>query len=335
MVELSIRPEAEVVEIDAAPSPKPTEPPIIVSVTAVDVLVDGKKVMTLPTREEAETVLTTYLNRSIENVPEEENLTEATFGCEIYIVETDGETSQISYSDAFSMLWNDRTIVPVKIVTEQRTVLTGEVATETGEEPALGKGSRLFCQLGTGGKNVITTRRTYTGDRTETEESGPVAEFAAHQTVVHNGTYESERPDKEPDKKQGVTGKEAEGFSIRLPMQITITGYFGTRHNIMHNGIDQKTKEGNEILAPAEGVVTYVGKRGEMGIVIDIDHGNGFVSRLTHCKDVQVERNQRVFKGDVVAYLAAMENSEEPTHLHYELLIDGIPYNPLFYYQRG
>ena len=74
----------------------------------------------------------------------------------------------------------------------------------------------------------------------------------------------------------------------------------------------------------------YCGERGAYGFVVDIDHGNGFVSRLTHLADVQVELNQRVFIGDTVGTLAPDEDGGKPV-LHYELIIDGIPYNPLFY----
>jgi murein DD-endopeptidase MepM/ murein hydrolase activator NlpD len=63
------------------------------------------------------------------------------------------------------------------------------------------------------------------------------------------------------------------------------------------------------------------------GFVVDIDHGNGFVSRLTHLSDVQVEMNQRVFLGDTVGTLAADEDGGNTT-FHYELIIVGIPYNP-------
>jgi murein DD-endopeptidase MepM/ murein hydrolase activator NlpD len=76
--------------------------------------------------------------------------------------------------------------------------------------------------------------------------------------------------------------------------------------------------------------VVFCAERGAYGFVVDIDHGNGFVSRLTHLSDVQVELNQRVFIGDPVGVLAEDTDGGKPV-LHYELIIDGIPYNPLFY----
>ena len=79
-----------------------------------------------------------------------------------------------------------------------------------------------------------------------------------------------------------------------------------------------------------DGVVVFSGFHPQYGYMVDIDHGNGFVSRLTHLSDVQVELNQRVFIGDPVGVLAEDEDGGKPV-MHYELIIDGIPYNPLFY----
>ena len=84
------------------------------------------------------------------------------------------------------------------------------------------------------------------------------------------------------------------------------------------------------VTAPAEGLIVYCGERGAYGFVVDIDHGNGFVSRLTHLSDVVVEMNQRVFAGDAIGVLAEDPDGGKPV-FHYELMIDGIPYNPLYY----
>jgi murein DD-endopeptidase MepM/ murein hydrolase activator NlpD len=64
--------------------------------------------------------------------------------------------------------------------------------------------------------------------------------------------------------------------------------------------------------------------------VIDIRHENGFVSRIAPCDDVAVELGQHVSRGAGVARMPDAEGRRQPT-LHYELQIDGIPYNPLYY----
>ena len=107
--------------------------------------------------------------------------------------------------------------------------------------------------------------------------------------------------------------------------------YFGYVEGKMNYGLEIGNSAGTNVVAPGEGVVVYCGERGAYGFVVDIDHGNGFVSRLTHLSDVQVELNQRVFIGDPVGKLAPDADGGKPV-LHYELIIDGIPYNPLFYF---
>ena len=76
----------------------------------------------------------------------------------------------------------------------------------------------------------------------------------------------------------------------------------------------------------------FIGERGDYGLVIEIRHGDGFVSRLTHCASPYVELEQHVFRGDPIAILAKQEEEAQP-HLHYELLIDGIPFDPLPYFE--
>ena len=87
---------------------------------------------------------------------------------------------------------------------------------------------------------------------------------------------------------------------------------------------------GEPLLAPESGTVIFIGKRGDYGLVVEIRHADGFVSRLTHCASVSVELEQHVYRGDPIAVLANDGSQTEP-HLHYELLIDGIPFNPLPY----
>ena len=114
-------------------------------------------------------------------------------------------------------------------------------------------------------------------------------------------------------------------------MRGSVTSSFGFRDGNMHNGMDVAAAAGTEIAAPGEGVVIYCAERGAYGFVVDIDHGNGFVSRLTHLAGVSLELNQRVFGGEAIGTLSDEFDVGVKPHLHYELMIDGIPYNPAFY----
>ena len=125
-------------------------------------------------------------------------------------------------------------------------------------------------------------------------------------------------------------GKDAGELKFIAPCRGTLTSAFGMRGGAMHYGVDYSLKPGGAIVAPESGTVVFCGERGDYGLVIEIRHGNGFVSRLSHRASPAVELGRHVYKGDQIALLAREENVSDP-HLHYELLIDGVPYNPLQY----
>jgi len=117
-------------------------------------------------------------------------------------------------------------------------------------------------------------------------------------------------------------------FPIDLKKK-TVTVPFGTEDGVFHRGVDIEAEAGSPVLAPGEGIVTFCGLRGEYGFTVDIDHGNGCVSRLTHLTDVKLELNQRIFAGNVVGLLSAdgAGDREKPL-LHYECIMDGVPVDP-------
>ena len=119
-------------------------------------------------------------------------------------------------------------------------------------------------------------------------------------------------------------------LQLSYPLRGTVTGYFGMIDGVMNDGVDIQAKAGAAVAAPGEGVVVYCAQRGEYGFVVEIDHGNGFLSRLAHLDGVAVEMRQRVFSGDVIGAVAKPGDGSKP-FLHYELHVGAIPVNPLLY----
>ena len=326
--------EPEIVQFRALSTPEPTAAPIVLPEGAVDVLIDAERIaLTLGSRAEAEALLQEYLSACMEERRSEtERPLSARFACTVYLLEASGTHAADSYDDALALLQKTPALIPVEVVTEERVVSAGTPGTDSHDDPAIAKGSKMYTQLGCGAQTVTTTVRTYRGGAlADTGTPQQQVEWEARQSIVRIGTYRSDEPKGEPDRKQGPEGKDAGELKLSAPIRGSISSFFGTRRGLMHAGIDIPAKAGTEIRAPGEGLVVFIGQRAEYGTVIDIDHGGGFVSRLTHCENVQVERNQRVFLGDPVATLAARSNSTGKPHLHYELLIDGVPYNPLYY----
>ncbi len=97
-----------------------------------------------------------------------------------------------------------------------------------------------------------------------------------------------------------------------------------------HKGIDIATRKGTPIVASADGVVTFSGRKGLLGKVIVIDHGYGMVTRYGHCDEVIKKPNDTVKRGDTIATVGSSGRSTGP-HVHYEVLLNGVPTNPEIY----
>jgi murein DD-endopeptidase MepM/ murein hydrolase activator NlpD len=95
----------------------------------------------------------------------------------------------------------------------------------------------------------------------------------------------------------------------------------------MHRGLDFAGRSGSNILAVADGIVSWTGTRSGYGKMIDIDHGNGYISRYAHNKKLIVTVGMRIEKGDTIALMGSTGRSTGP-HVHFEILRDGKVLNP-------
>ncbi|MGA0586810.1 M23 family metallopeptidase [Dyella sp. KRB-257] len=115
-----------------------------------------------------------------------------------------------------------------------------------------------------------------------------------------------------------------------------ISSYFGTRpdpfsgRNARHTGIDIATPLGTPVHAVAEGMVTFAGIRSGYGDVIEIDHGNGYMTRYAHNSKLIAHPGQRVRVGDVIADAGSTGRSTG-AHVHFEVWYKGRVVNPLAY----
>lgn len=98
----------------------------------------------------------------------------------------------------------------------------------------------------------------------------------------------------------------------------------------LHRGLDIATHHGTPIIAPADGLVTYSGKKWLMGNMLSLDHGYGMVTRYGHIDKLLKNKGDRVKRGDVIATVGNTGRSTGP-HLHYEVRLNGVPVNPMKY----
>lgn len=101
----------------------------------------------------------------------------------------------------------------------------------------------------------------------------------------------------------------------------------------MHRGLDLAAPRGTPIIAAAGGVVTGAGLEEHYGLTVEIDHGNGYVTRYAHNMRNAVRAGTRVKRGQIVAYVGSTGRSS-CTHLHYEVLRNGVPLNPRYFILR-
>jgi murein DD-endopeptidase MepM/ murein hydrolase activator NlpD len=97
-----------------------------------------------------------------------------------------------------------------------------------------------------------------------------------------------------------------------------------------HEGIDVSAPSGSPIVAPAGGTVVKVGVEGGYGNILEIDHGNGIVTRYAHCSRILVRAGQRVERSQTIAKVGSTGLSVGP-HLHYEIIVNGKNVDPLKY----
>jgi murein DD-endopeptidase MepM/ murein hydrolase activator NlpD len=97
-----------------------------------------------------------------------------------------------------------------------------------------------------------------------------------------------------------------------------------------HEGIDISASAGTAILATASGVVARVATDPAYGHMVDIDHGNGYLTRYAHARSINVRPGERVRRGTPIGAVGSTGRSTAP-HLHYEVRLNNHPQNPLEY----
>ncbi|MBW2099991.1 MAG: M23 family metallopeptidase [Deltaproteobacteria bacterium] len=100
-----------------------------------------------------------------------------------------------------------------------------------------------------------------------------------------------------------------------------------------HSGLDIAARKGTPIVAPADGKVTYAGKKGLLGNLVVIDHGYGMITRYAHLYKALKKKGDIIKRGEIIGLVGSTGRSTGP-HLHYEVRLNGIPLNPANTYKN-
>jgi len=97
-----------------------------------------------------------------------------------------------------------------------------------------------------------------------------------------------------------------------------------------HKGLDISARMGSPVVASADGTVSFSGWDRGYGRLVVINHGYGLKSKYAHLKKSLVKKGQYVKRGETIGLIGKSGRTTGP-HLHYEVLLNGVPVNPLRY----
>ena len=132
-----------------------------------------------------------------------------------------------------------------------------------------------------------------------------------------------------------VEGSAQRKFLPTLPPveNINYTSNFGYRidpfsgHSTFHEGVDFAAETGTPINAAASGKVIYADVHPAYGKCVEIDHGNGLVTRYAHGSELLVKEGDLVVRGQRISRVGSTGRSTGP-HLHFEVRLNGVAQNP-------
>jgi murein DD-endopeptidase MepM/ murein hydrolase activator NlpD len=119
-----------------------------------------------------------------------------------------------------------------------------------------------------------------------------------------------------------------------------MSSYFGRRTDPFtgkpanHKGVDFAGKAGTEVVAVADGIVTWSAKRYGYGQMVEINHGNGYSTRYAHNAENLVQVGDEVKKGQTVALMGDTGRATGP-NLHFEVLHEGRQVNPVDFIRQA
>ncbi|WBY03487.1 M23 family metallopeptidase [Ramlibacter tataouinensis] len=131
---------------------------------------------------------------------------------------------------------------------------------------------------------------------------------------------------------------------MMIPTQHPVDGSLGsafgwridpfTGRSALHTGLDFEAQPGTPILAASGGVVVAQELHPAYGQMIEIDHGNGLVTRYAHASRLWVRKGDLVKRGQKIAEVGSTGRSTGP-HLHFEVLVQGVPQDPQKFLKAG
>ena len=204
-------------------------------------------------------------------------------------------------------------------------------------EPLLGESwlaviQRTFCLRPDDGHEVSLRSglRVQISTQPLTEQVGQLSAFGERQadvlTLIESHLFEKRLDALLMPSTQPVDGPIGSGFGFRSD---PFTG-----RPALHTGLDFPADPGTTIVAAAGGVVLSAGPHPQYGLLVELDHGNGLVTRYAHTSRMLVKQGDLGKRGQRIAEVGNTGRSTGP-HLHFEVLVDGVQQNPARFLQAA
>lgn len=184
---------------------------------------------------------------------------------------------------------------------------------------------------------VVKDSSLYKGEKkTVTKGKNGLDEIITEVTLV-NGEIEDSKLISTSRKEEPVTAVIKEGTKVAVvtgsgrfvwPTKGYVSSPYGMRWGSFHRGLDIAAPAGTAIVAADSGVVVFAGTRGNYGRLVEIDHGNGYVTRYAHCSQLLVSKGARVSRGQLIAKVGRT-GFATGNHVHFEVLYRGANKNPM------
>ena len=205
--------------------------------------------------------------------------------------------------------------VSVKLVETGRMKQTIEYETVKEESDEYYKGDTHTAQEGVDGIQIFEGTLYKIGGKVSRRDAKSIETVREKQDkIILVGT--AERP------KTAPTG------TYKIPTEnYIISSNFGPRWGRLHSGVDMAAPGGTPIYATDGGEIIRASYYSGYGNCIDIDHGNGRVTRYGHCSRILVNVGDKVYQGQLIGLVGSTGNSTG-NHLHFEIRFNDVPTDP-------
>lgn len=313
-------------EATSVPTDEPsTAAPTAQSFNKTAIVVNGSTEAVVSSRQAAEELIRN-VQRHFEDLGQLPSNTITELLSDVQYVEVPEDTDAMSYDDAFRYFTGESTPL---LFASKATYVEDSVIPHTDRiivDSMLPKGLRVVRLLGRDGIRRKVYSATYLNG--VMKESGVAEDYTLLEPINGDVRLGGREFPEDYEVKPGFGSDPVEAHYITYipPVNGVVFTYYGPYRNGFHHGIDIAVPVKTHVKAAAKGTVVSVLERGSYGLVVEIEHDYGIVTRYSRLADANVSIGDEVMQGDIIG---RSFGSDSKPHLHFELRIRGTAYNPL------